>query len=59
MFRGYRRDEFDNNGKRLLNFAKDNKLAVTSTFFSTRKGGISHTYNGVIEDRAGDFKRID
>ena len=54
----YGRDELNNNGKRLVNFATDNKLAVTNTFFSTRKGGISHTYNGVIED-AGDFKRID
>ena len=51
----YGRDELNNNGKRLLNFATDNKLAVTNTFFSTRKGGISHTYNGVIGDRAGDF----
>ena len=55
----YGRDEYNNNGKCLLNFAKDNKLAVTNTFFSTRKGGISHTENGVIGDRAGDFKRID
>ena len=55
----YGRDELNDNGKRLLNFATDNKLAVTNTFFSTRKGGISHTYNGVIGDRAGDFKRID
>ena len=55
----YGRDELNNNGKRLLNFATDNKLAVTNTFFSTRKGGISHTYNGVIGDRAGYFKRID
>ena len=56
----YGRDELNNNnGKSLLNFATDNNLAVTNTFFSTRKGGISHTYNGVIEDRAGDFKRID
>ena len=59
MFGAYGRDEFNNNGKRLLNFAKDNKHAATNTFFSTRKGGISHTYNGVIEDRAGDFKSID
>ena len=55
----YARDELNNNSKRLLKFATDNKLAVTNTFFSTRKSGISHTYNGVIEDRAGDFKRID
>ena len=56
----YGPDELNNNGKRLLNFATDNKLAVTNTlFFSTRKGGISHTYHGVIGDRAGNFKRID
>ena len=55
----YGRDELNDNGKRLLNFATDNKLAVTNTFFGTRKGGISHTYNGVIGDRAGDFNRID
>ena len=55
----YERDELNNNGKCLLNFATENKFAVTNTFFSTRKGGISHTYNGVIGDRAGDFKRID
>ena len=55
----YERDELNNNGKRLLNFTTDKKLAVTNTFFSTRKGDISHTYNGVIGDRAGDFKRID
>ena len=55
----YGRDELNDNGKRLLDFATDNKLAVTNTFFSTRKGGISHTYNGVIGESAGDFKRID
>ena len=55
----YGRDELNNTGKRLLNFATDNKLAVTNTFFSTRKGGISHIYNRVIGDRVGDFKRID
>ena len=49
----YGRDELNDNGKILLNFATDNKLAVTNTFFSTCKGGISHTYNGVIRDRAG------
>ena len=55
----YGRDDLNNNGKHLLNFATDNKLAVTNTFFSTRKGDISHTYSGVIGDSAGDFKRID
>ena len=33
----YGRDELNNNAKRLLNFATDNKLVVTNTFFSTRK----------------------
>ena len=55
----YGRDELNDNGKRLLKFATDNKLTVTNTFFNTRKGGISYTYNGVIGDCAGDFKRID
>ena len=55
----YGRDELNDNGKGLLNFATDNKLAVTNTFFSTRKGDILRTYDGVIGDRAGDFKRID
>ena len=59
VFGVYGRDELDDNAKRLLNFATDNKLDVTNTFFSTHKGGISHTYNGAIGDRAGDFKRID
>ena len=55
----YGRDELNDNGKRLLNFATDTTLVVTNTFFSERKGGISHSYNGVIGDRAGNFKRTD
>ena len=55
----YGRDELNNNGKRLVNFATDNKCAVMNTIFSTRKGGISHTYNGVVGDRDDDFKCID
>ena len=27
--------------------------------FSTRKGGVSHTFNGVTGSRTSDFKRID
>ena len=49
------RDELNNN-KRLLSLASDNKLALTNTFFSTRKGGISHTFNGVNSHK--DRKRI-
>ena len=55
----YGRDELNDNGKRLLSFATDNKLAIMNTFFSTRKGGVSHTYNGVTGSRTSDFKRID
>ena len=56
----YGEDELNDNGKHLLNFTTDNRLAVTNTFFSTRKGGVSHTHSGIIGDRAAsDFKRID
>ena len=52
-------DELNDNGKLLLSFATDNKLAIVNTFFSTRKDGVSHTYNGVTGSRTSDFKRID
>ena len=55
----YGRDELNDNGKLLLSFATDNKLAIMNTFFSTRKGGVSHTYNGVTGSRTSNFKRID
>ena len=53
----YGRDELNNNGKRLLSLASDNKLALTNTFFSARKGGLSHTFNGIIN--CNERKRID
>lgn len=53
----YGRDELNSNGKRLLAFASDNRLALTNTFFSARKGGISHTFNGISS--RNDRKRID
>ena len=34
-----------------------NALALTNTFFSARKGGISHTFNGI--SRRHDQKRIE
>ena len=52
----YGRHEPNTNGDRLLIFAQDNKLALTNTFFSTRKGGVSHTSDG-ISSRNGQ-KRI-
>ena len=36
MLGAYKRDELNNNGKRLLSLASDNKLALTNTFFSAR-----------------------
>ena len=53
----YGRDESNNNGKRLSLLASDNKLALTNTFFSVRKGGLSHTFNGI--NSRDDRKRID
>ncbi|CAB1106171.1 unnamed protein product [Ectocarpus sp. CCAP 1310/34] len=38
----YGRDELNDNGMLLLNFATENRLALTNTFFETRKGGIWH-----------------
>ena len=55
----YRRDELNDNGKLLLSFATDSKLAIMNTFFSTRKGGVSQIYNGATGSRTSDFKRID
>ena len=59
ILRNYGHDELNDNGKLLLSFATDNKLAIMNTFFSTRKGGVFHTYNGVTGSRTNDFKRID
>ena len=59
MLRPYGRNELNDNGKLLLTFATDNKLALMNTFFSTRIGGVLHTYNGVTENHTSDFKRID
>ena len=53
----YERDELNNNGKRLPSLASDNKLDLTNTFFSGRKGGTSHTFNGI--NIRNDRKRID
>ena len=52
----YGRDELNDNGKRLLSLVSDNKLALTNTFFSTRKGGISETFIGI--NSRNDRKRI-
>ena len=56
MLGAYKRDELNNNGKRLPSLASDKTLALTNTFFSARKGGLSHTFNGI--NRRNDRKRI-
>ena len=40
----YGRDVLNENGKLLLGFAEDNKLALLNTFFSTPKRGVSYTF---------------
>ena len=43
----YDRDTLNNNGQLLLlSFANNLDLALLDTFFSTPKGGVSHTFNG-------------
>ena len=44
MLGAYGRDVLNENGKLLLGFAENNKLALLNTFFSTRKRGISFTF---------------
>ena len=38
------RDKLNKNGKLLLGFAEDNKLALLNTFFCTPKSGVSYTF---------------
>ena len=40
----YSRDVLNENGKLLLGFAEDNKLALLNTFFYTPKSGVSYTF---------------
>ena len=42
----YGRDTLNDNGELLLSFANNHDLALVNTFFSTPKGGESHTFNG-------------
>ena len=43
----YGRDMLNENGKLLLRFAEDNKLALLNTFFCTPKNGVSYTFQSV------------
>ena len=40
----YGRDVLNENGKLLLRFAENNKLALLNTFFCTPKSGVSYTF---------------
>ena len=42
----YGPDILNDNGELLLSFANNHDLAILNTFFSTPKGGVSHTLNG-------------
>ena len=46
LFGAYGRDSLNDNGKLLLSFVNNHDLAPVNTFFSTPKGGVSHTFNG-------------
>ena len=41
----YGRDTLNDNGELLLSFANNHDVAIVNTFFSTPKGGASHTFN--------------
>ena len=43
----YGRDVLNENGKLLLGFAEDNKLALLNTLFCTPKSGVSYTFQSV------------
>ena len=42
----YGRDTLNDNGELLLSFANNDDLAIVNAFFSTPKGGVSHTFKG-------------
>ena len=42
----YGRDTLNDNGELLLSFANNHDLALVNIFFSTLKGGVSHSFNG-------------
>ena len=46
VLRAYGRDNFNDNGERLLSFYANHELVFLNTFFSTAQKAISHTVNG-------------
>ena len=53
----YGRDKPNENGKLLLGFAEDNKLALLNTFFCTPKSGVTYTLQST--DRSKGQTRLD
>ena len=53
----YGRDILNENGKLLLGFAEDNKLALLNTFFCTHKSGVSYTFQSA--NRSKGQTRLD
>ena len=53
----YGRDMLNENGKLLLGFAEDNKLALLNTFFCTLKSGVSYTFQSA--NRSKGQARLD
>ena len=53
----YGQDKLNKNGKLLLGFAEDNKLALLNTFFCTPKSGVSYTFQSA--NRSKGQARLD
>ena len=53
----YGRDKLNENGKLLLGFVEDNKLALLNTFFCTPKSGVSYTFQSA--NRSKGQARLD
>ena len=47
----YGRDTLNDNKNLMLSFANNHDLDLMNTFFSTPKGGVSHTFNGCGKKR--------
>ena len=57
MLGAYGGDKLNENGKLLLGFTEDNKLALLNTFFSTPKSGVSYTFQSA--NRSKGQARLD
>ena len=53
----YGRDKLNENGKLLLGFAEDNKLALLNTLFCTPKSGVPYTFQSA--NRSKGQARLD